>query len=107
MSRFYGTVGYAYSEETVPGVFEDQIIERHYYGDVMANFRRYDVGNTINGNVTINNKVSIVADSYANQNFHNMKYVEFMGTSWTITNVEVQSPRLILTLGGVYNGAQA
>lgn len=104
MSKFYGKVGYAETYEKVPGVWVSEIVERDYYGDTLANFRRYDSGNTINGNIDINNKFSIVADPYAYQNFHNIVYVDFMGTKWKITNVEVQSPRLILTAGGVYNG---
>ena len=55
-------------------------------------------------NINVANEISIVADPFANQNFHTMLYVEFMGTKWKITNVEVKRPRLTLTLGGVYNG---
>lgn len=107
MSKFYGRVGYATDVEVSPGVYEHQIVERNYYGDVMTNFRRLDTNNTINEGVDINNKFSIVADPFAYQNFYSIRYLEYMGTLWTITNVEVQSPRLILTAGGVYNGTQA
>lgn len=105
MSKFYGKIGYAVSEETAPGVYAAKIIEKDYYGETLSNYRRWDSsGDTINGRTDINNKFSIVADPFANQNFHSMRYVEYMGTLWKITNVEVQSPRLILTAGGVYNG---
>lgn len=103
MSKFYGKVGYAETVEKVPGVWKSQIVERDYYGDTLANFRRYENNDSINGNVDINNKFSIVADPYAYQNFHNMRYVVYLGTQWKITNVEVQHPRLILTVGGLYN----
>lgn len=104
MAKFCGLIGYATSEKTSPGVWEDKIIERKHKGDVLQNVRRLETSDTLNDDINISNKVSIVADPYAKQNFHSMKYVEFMGTRWKITNVEVQFPRLILTIGGEYNG---
>lgn len=104
MSRFYGKVGYADEVETMPGVFENKMIIHYYRGEVMSNFRRLSNGDSINDNVEINNKFSIIADPYACQNFHNIRYIEHMGVKWKVTNVEVQHPRLILTAGGVYNG---
>lgn len=105
MSKWYGNVGYSTSVETAPGVWSNVDVERKYFGDVLRNTSRWsDSPNGTNDNLTINNQISIVADPYANQNFHSMKYVEFMGTRWEISNIEVKYPRLILTLGGVYNG---
>jgi hypothetical protein len=107
MARFFGKVGYAEYVETVPGVHEEQITERSYYGDVNRNTRRLESSGNLNDNVNVANEISIVADAYAELNFHAMRYVEFMGARWKITNVEVQRPRLILMLGGVYSGEQA
>lgn len=104
MDRWYGKVGYAEDVETVPGVHEEQIIERSYYGNVNRNTRKLESSGNLNDNVNVANEISIVADAYAELNFHAMRYVEFMGARWKITNVQVQRPRLILTLGGVYNG---
>lgn len=105
MARFYGVVGYAETKETTPGNWAEEITERPYYGDVLANnVRRQSVSDSTNDNLVVNNRVSIVADPYATQHFHSIRYVEFMGAKWNVTNVEVQRPRLILTLGGVYNG---
>lgn len=104
MAKFYGKVGYAVNEETSPGVWESVITERNYYGDILQNFRRLENSGNINDNINVNNRISILSDPYANQNFFSMRYVEFMGAKWKITNVEVQYPRLILTIGGVYNG---
>lgn len=104
MAKFYGKVGFAETVETAPGVWEEQIVERHYYGDLIRNSRRLESSGQVNDNVNVENQISIVADPYANQNFHSMRYVEFMGAAWKIPKVEVQFPRLILTLGGVYNG---
>ena len=107
MAKFYGVIGYAETVETKPGVWQEQITERPYFGDVLQNSRRLQGGDQVNDNIDISNRISIVADPYANQNFHAMRYIQFMGAEWKITNVEVQHPRLILTVGGLYNGEQA
>lgn len=107
MAKFYGAVGYGHSVEVEPGVFEDQIVEHDYYGDVIRNTRRYDSGEHLNDNLNVNNLISIVADAYACDHFFAMKYVKWQEVRWKITNVEVQRPRLILTIGGVYNGPVA
>jgi hypothetical protein len=104
MAKWYGTIGFAEIIETTPGVHIEQITERKYYGDLNRNTRRLQSGDQINDNITISNELSVVADPYAEHNFHSIRYVEFMGTKWKINNVEVVRPRLIMTLGGVYNG---
>lgn len=104
MAKWYGTIGFIESVEVEPGIWKDQVIKHEYYGDVTRNTRAIQPSDGVNDNINISNNISIVADPYANQNFHNMKYAEYMGTNWKITNVEVQYPRLILTIGGVYNG---
>ena len=104
MAKWYGVIGYNETLETRPGVWENQITERNYYGDVIRNSRRLQTTNQLNDNINISNEISIVADPYANQNFHAMRYVEFMCTKWKIESITVQYPRLILSLGGVYNG---
>ena len=104
MAKWYGVIGYDETLETRPGVWVNQITERNYYGDVIRNSRRLQTANQLNDNINISNEISIVADPYAKQNFHAMRYVEFMGTKWKIENITVQYPRLILSLGGVYNG---
>lgn len=104
MAKFYGKIGYANTVETKPGVYEEQIVERSYYGDLIRNTRRLQSTDQVNDDINISNEISIVADPYATNNFHTMRYAVFMGTKWKISNVEVSYPRLILTLGGVYNG---
>lgn len=104
MAKFYGKIGYASTVETKPGVYEEQIVERFYYGDLIRNTRRLQSADQVNDDINISNEISIVADPYATNNFHTMRYAVFMGTKWKISNVEVSYPRLILTLGGVYNG---
>lgn len=107
MAKFYGVIGYAESVETEPGVWIEQIIERPYYGDIIRNIRNIQSSSGVNDDINITNEISILADPYANQNFHTMRYVEFMGTKWKISRVDVQFPRLILSMGVVYNGGQA
>lgn len=104
MARFHGRVGYGESVETAPGVWVDDIIEYSYYGEVIRNSRELREGENLNFDLSIQNSISIVADAYANEHFFAIRYVEWAGTLWTISSVEVQSPRLILRLGEVYNG---
>ena len=104
MAKFYGKIGYANTVETKPGVYEEQIVERSYYGDLIRNTRRLQSADQVNDDINISNEISIVADPYATNNFHTMRYAVFMGTKWKISNVEVSYPSLILSLGGVYNG---
>ena len=104
MAKYYGKIGYNESVETTPGVWEEKITERSYYGDLIKKSRRLQSADKVNDDISISNEISIVADPYATNNFHSMRYAEFMGTKWKITNVEVQYPRLILSLGGLYNG---
>lgn len=103
MTRFCGKIGFGITGETSPGVYEDRIYEQLYFGDVTRNTRRLEGSDSVNMDILANNTISILADAYAYDHFFDMKYVWWMGTRWIITNVEVQRPRLILTLGGVYN----
>lgn len=104
MAKWSGKIGFAVSTEKRPGVWVNNIVERRYYGDLTRNLRRLQTSSNLNDNITIANDISILADPYAKENFHAIRYVEYMGTKWKISNVEVQYPRLILTLGEVYNG---
>ena len=103
MAKFYGNVGYAVTEETTPGVWKPSIVDKDYYGDIIRNSRRLEDTSKVNDDVSIENQISIVADPFAYKNFHNIRYVEYMGAKWKVTNIEVQYPRLILTMGGVWN----
>lgn len=103
MAKFYGKVGYAETIETSPGVWEEKITERSYFGDLTRNVRNLQSTSQVNDNVDIANEISIVADPFANQNFHSMRYVEYMGFAWKVLKVDAsQYPRLILTVGGEY-----
>lgn len=104
MAKWYGIVGYAQTVETAPDVWEEQMTERPYFGDVIKNTRRLQSGDRLNDSVVVSNEISILSDPFANENFHSIRYVTFMGAKWKVSNVEVQYPRLILSVGEVYNG---
>ena len=104
MAKFCGVIGYIVTQETDPGIYEEIVVENEYYGDLVRNTRRLREANKVNDDITISNQVSIIADPYANKHVHEMRYIVIMGAKWKITEVEVQYPRLILTIGGVYNG---
>ena len=104
MAKFYGIIGYAETSETAPGIRSEQITERNYSGDALKLSQRWQATDKLNDDLTINNSISIIADPFAYQNLSAMKYVKWMGASWKITNIDIQRPRLILTIGGVYNG---
>ena len=107
MGKWFGRIGYAEQLETTPGVWEEKIVERNYYGDVVRNYRKLESSGEVNDDINVSMEISIVADPYAIQNFHAMRYIEYMGSLWKLSNVEVNYPRLILQIGGLYNGQQA
>lgn len=104
MAKFYNSIGFATMQEVAPGVHRPQITERSYYGEVLRNSRYLQDSGNVNDDIDISNRISIIADPYANENFHAMRYVWFMGTRWKIKTADVEPPRIILSLGGVYNG---
>ncbi|MBQ9003739.1 MAG: hypothetical protein IJ087_17985 [Eggerthellaceae bacterium] len=105
MARYYGLVGfYGGDVETTPGVWDEQIVERPYYGDVVRYTRSLRTGDDVNDDISVSNQISIVSDPYALQNFHAIRYVTWMNSKWKVSSVEVQFPRLILTIGEVYHG---
>lgn len=103
MAKWYGTIGYGETVETSPSVYTEKIVERSYYGDITRDTRRLQSSDKVNDDIVISNQLSIVSDPYSCENFHSMRYATYMGTKWKITDVEVQFPRLILSLGSEYN----
>lgn len=104
MAKFYGVIGYGESVETAPGVVESVITERKAFGDVLRNSRQMESGEKVNPDISVSNSISVVADAYAKENFFAIRYITWMGVRWQVQNVQVDSPRLNLTLGGLYNG---
>ena len=103
MAKWYGVIGYAETSETSPGVWEEEIVEREYYGDLLQNTRRLENLQQINDNLNISNRISVLMDPYLTEHFHTIRYVTFSNVKWKVNSVEVQYPRLLLSLGGVYN----
>lgn len=108
MAKWYGQIGFAQAVETDLDVWTEQIIEHNYYGDVLYNSKSSYLRNTeINEGFNVSNKISFVADPYARENMYQMKYATFMGTKWKIASVEVEYPRLTISLGGLWNGERS
>lgn len=102
--RFYGPVGYAETIETKPGIWEEKITERNYYGDVIKLGSRKESREKVNDDILINEEVSILADPYAYEHFTSIQYIVYLGVKWKVSSITVERPRLTLSLGGLYNG---
>ena len=107
MAKFGGKVGYVSLTETSPGVWTDTATEHEYFGDVLREQKNWSESNQVNDNLTVSHRISIVADNFAFENLQTMRYVIWSGAYWKVRSVEIQRPRIILTLGGVYNGDKA
>lgn len=107
MARFYGKVGYALPAETVDGVYTNNIKERDYYGDVRDEMIISRNEGQVNDDISLSQLVAIVADKFAYENFQRIKFVELYGALWLVTSVKVERPRLLLRMGGPYNGPRA
>lgn len=106
MARFSGLVGYAVQVEDPPssGIWVDKIIEKRYFGDIDRVSHRYSPSGTLNDNLTLSNEISIIVDPYARENCGNIRYVKYMGTAWKVTSIDMKFPRIILSIGEIYNG---
>ena len=104
MSKFYGPIGYITQQEISPGIWDDVVVERSYRGDILQNIRKWEANEHKNDDLVITNRISIIADPFAYDNFSTIRYVSWMGVRWKVNSIEIQRPRLILTLGEVYNG---
>lgn len=104
MAKFYGSIGYALLKETRPGVWTDSIIEKKYRGDVVLDQRRWQSAEKLNDDLNLDNSISIVADKYAYQNLGHMKYIVWDNIAWKIQSININRPRIVIQIGGVYNG---
>ena len=105
MAKFKGAVGFAENVEKEPGIHTEEIVERRYSGDLLLNNRRLEPSGNINDNINISNQISILGDDYAFHHFYAMRYIVFEGAKWKVSTVDAtKRPRLVVTLGGLYNG---
>lgn len=103
MAKFYGTVGYSKTKKTKPGVYEEVITERIYYGDII-NYKVYHQSiDKVNDDLKIEHIIEVIADDYMFDNYANIKYVIFDGFKWTVSSIQNKRPRIRLYLGGLYN----
>lgn len=103
MAKYFGNIGFSVTRETLPGVWGEDIEPKQYYGDVLKISRRWQTGESINDNIVVSNKISILADPFAFEHFQFIRWVEWQNQKWIVSDVEVEYPRLILSLGGIYN----
>lgn len=102
--KFFGKIGFTYDEETAPGVWESKSVEQEAYGDVLSNVRRWENNGQVNDDLNVSNQLSIVASRFIYEHLGAMRYVDWNGTKWQVRSAEIVRPRVILNLGGVYNG---
>ena len=109
MAKFFGKIGLVWTQEEPrdSGVWVEKSKEAECYGDVNRVVRRWDAGQKVNDDITVNNEISILADPFVMKNIPWIHYVIWNDIKWKVSSVEVQYPRLILSIGGVYNGEQA
>lgn len=103
MAKWAGIIGYSNQVETSPGIWEEVLIKKHYVGDLVRNTRSLTNDNQINDGVSISNQISFISDPYARENFHLIRYATFMGQKWKVTSADIEYPRIVISLGGIYN----
>lgn len=105
--KFSGKIGFWYGDvEVVPGSYQPKVVEKPYRGDILKMYWNHQpVSNQQNDNITLNNQLSILSDLYLQKNWPSIRYVVWNGTKFKVTKVEPGYPRVILDVGGVYNGA--
>lgn len=102
--KWYGAIGFVETVETEPGVWSEEIVEHNYFGDVLRTYQGLQAADKLNDDITISNRISIISNPYTEEHLHSIRYVVFKGVRWKVSNIEDQPPRIILSLGGVYNG---
>ena len=104
MAKFYNKIGYSETIETSPGIWEEQITEKFYRGDILKNYKRWQSTENLNDNIIFDEQISIVADEYLNSHAQYIKYVVLNGSKWKVSSISFERPRVVLNLGGLYNG---
>ena len=107
MARFHGKVGFVKTVENEGSVFKEVATEKPYSGEVNKLTGKYERSDKLNDDLNLNNEISFIADSYAYENFQYIRYVHFLGANWKVTSATLgERPRIILQIGGVYNGSE-
>ena len=98
-----GKIGYARAEETSPGIYQEIIVEKQYYGDIVRNSTQILDSNTINSSIKLNNSISVLCNNYISDNLGCVRYMTFKKSKWKISSIEIKDNRIIFTLGDLYN----
>lgn len=107
MAKYSGKIGYTHEEETSPGVWSAIETIREVRGDILRTASTFQGGEVVNKDRTLQNRISVIADAYLMMNFFEISWVEYAGTRWEVTLIDVVRPRIILTLGGIWHASTA
>lgn len=107
MAKFSGNIGFNMPVDKGTGIYEDFIVERHYRGEILSQSRKYQTESKILGDIECNVRISILSDDFLRVNLSQIRYLHYSGSVWTVKSIEPTYPRIVLTVGGVYNGPQA
>ena len=110
MAKYTGLVGYVTQVETAPGVWSSVENPKRMKGDIirqsssLQNDYRSNTGNKVNSDISLNHRVSLIGDAYAFSSYFDIRWIEVDGRKWEVTSVEIQRPRIIVSLGGLWHG---
>ena len=108
MARYHDKVGFLiFEDDQTTGIASSTVVERPYYGEVLDHTRRWDSTEHINDDLVLSNQIAITANDYAYAHMSSIAYAKWMGQNWKVTSIRVKKPKIVLTLGGVWNGATA
>lgn len=86
------------------GIYTEEIEEKVYYGDLLSSrWNNENNQNSTNTNVRLNNSISVICDKYLSENISVMRYITYKNSKWCINGIEIQPPRIIINIGGIYN----
>lgn len=101
--KWYGNIGFGIPVNE-NDIHTEVITDKPYKGDILENNLRWQQSDKIDDDLNITNKISVIANDFAYDNIGYMKYVELRGNKWKIVSATLQYPRILLTIGGVWNG---
>lgn len=107
-NKFHGFLGFVKFVEsgTSPGKFDVVEEEIPVKGDLLRNALKYEpVEGNEKLNMAISNRFSFIAPNRVFENFEFLKFITWNNVRWNISNIEVNSPRLIVSISGVYNAS--
>lgn len=106
--KFSGKAGFRIDDvETEHGVYEPIVVVKAIKGSVVINhYQHQNSDKSTIDNVRITNQLSIVANQFLNEHISNLMYIEFQGVKWKVESFDIRPPRVVVSLGGVYNEQQ-